>query len=206
MRVISAGSTGGFNAVRNNIADIAGVHLLDESGVYNAPFLKKLGIKDAVLIKGYLREQGLMVRQDSNITCLEDILDKPIINRNTGSGTRMLLDLKLREVAARRGTSFEKLSKGIEGYDTQAKTHSAVAASVKLGRADAGAGIRPVAELNSLKFIKIADEEYDFLVPKKLLGSSEIKAFLEALLSREFADRLPPGIRVYPMTGEIIYF
>ncbi len=204
MRVINVGSSGGLSAIRNGTADIAGVHLLDESGEYNIPFLKRFGIRDAVLVKGYLREQGLIVRKDSKISRFEDIIGARIINRNTGSGTRVLTDMKLREIALQRGMSFERLTENINGYHTEAKTHSAVASAVKLGKADVGIGIRTVAELNGLKFIKIADEEYDFVIPLRLLESSGIKRFIETLSSQEFKEKLPPGLRTYERTGEII--
>jgi putative molybdopterin biosynthesis protein len=204
MRVINVGSSGGLSAIRNGTADIAGVHLLDESGEYNIPFLKRFGIKNAIIIKGYLREQGLIVRKDSKIRGFEDTVNARIINRNTGSGTRVLTDMKLRELAMRREVSFGELTESIDGYHTEAKTHSAVASAVKLGKADVGIGIRTVAELNGLKFIKIADEEYDFVIPLKLLENREIKLFIEALRSEEFRKKLPPGLRTYERTGEII--
>jgi putative molybdopterin biosynthesis protein len=204
IRVINTGSSGGLSAIRNGAADIAGVHLLADSGEYNLPFLSSFGIKDAVLVKGYLREQGLIVRKDSGIKEFEDILDVRIINRNTGSGTRVLADMKLREIAAEKGVPFEELTKNINGYDTEAKTHSAVSAAVKLGKADAGIGIRTVAELNGLEFIKIADEEYDFVIPLELMESREISIFLKALCGKGFAGKLPRGLRTYERTGEII--
>jgi len=204
MRVINAGSSGGLSAIRKGIADIAGVHLLDESGVYNIPFLERFGIDNVAVIKGYLREQVLMVREDSHIMGFEDIINVRIINRNTGSGTRVLTDLKLREIAEQKGVSFEELANSIAGYCTEAKTHSAVASAVKLGKADVGVGIRTVAELNGLRFIKLADEEYDFVIPLKLLKTDEIKIFLEALRSQEFSEKLLPGLRTYERTGEVI--
>lgn len=204
MRILNVGSSGGLSAIKNGIADIAGVHLLDESGVYNRTFLERFGLYDAVIVKGYLREQGLIIRQESNIRELEDLTNARFINRNTGSGTRVMTDLKLKEIAKKREISFEELVNGIKGYHTEAKTHSAVAAAVKLGKADAGVGIRAVAELNGLKFIKIADEEYDFVIPKRLLENNEIHKFIEALGSKELKEKLPHGLRVYERTGEIV--
>lgn len=204
MRVINTGSSGGLSAIRSGSADIAGVHLLYESGEYNLPFLERFGIKNAVLVKGYLREQGLIVRKDSGIKGFEDILNVRFINRNSGSGTRVLVDLKLKEIAAVKGISFEDLTSSIDGYHTEAKTHSAVAAAVKLGKAEAGVGIRTVAELNGLDFIKIADEEYDFVIPQELLESREISILLKALRGKEFTEKMPHGLCTYKRTGEII--
>lgn len=204
VRVINTGSSGGLSAIRNGTADIAGVHLLDDKGEYNVTFIEQFGISDAVIVKGYLREQGLVVRKDSNIRELEDIIDLRLINRNTGSGTRVLTDMKFREIADEKGISFEKLTESIGGYNTEAKTHSAVASAVKLGKADTGIAIRTVAELNGLGFIKIADEEYDFVIPSKIIDSHEGKRFLKALRSNEFEGKLPSGLRTYERTGEII--
>jgi putative molybdopterin biosynthesis protein len=204
MRIINVGSSGGISAIKNGIADIAGVHLLDESGVYNIPFLEKFGISEAVLVKGYLREQGLIIRKDSKILKFEDLTNARFINRNTGSGTRVLTDLKLKEIAKQREISFEELANSIKGYHTEAKTHSAVAAAVKLGKADVGVGIRTVAELNGLKFIKIADEEYDFVIPERLMENDGIKKFLDALRSKELRKNLPAGLKAYEKTGEIV--
>lgn len=206
MRIINVGSSGGLIAIKNGNADIAGVHLLDESGVYNIPFIERFGLFDVVLVKGYLREQGLIIRHESKIKELADVTDARFINRNTGSGTRVMTDMKLREIAKKHCVSFEELIKGVRGYHTEAKTHSAVAAAVKLGKADVGIGIRTVAELNRLKFIKIADEEYDFVIPKRLMGTDEIRKFLEVLKSKELGKRLPPGLRVYERTGEVVQF
>lgn len=204
VHVINAGSSGGLSAIKNCIADIAGVHLLSESGEYNVPFLERFGIVNAVVVKGYLREQGIIVRKESNIRGFEDLINARIINRNAGSGTRVLTDLKLKDIAKQKGISFEELTNSIKGYHTEAKTHSAVAAAVRLGKADAGIGIRTAAELNGLEFIKIADEEYDFVIPSEILESREIALFLEALRSSEFRENIPTGLRVYERTGEII--
>jgi putative molybdopterin biosynthesis protein len=204
MRIINVGSSGGLSAIKNGIADIAGVHLLHESGVYNIPFLEKFGLEDAVIVKGYLREQGLIIRPDSNICEFKDIINARFINRNTGSGTRVMTDMLLKEVSMMRNMSFEELINGIKGYRTEAKTHSAVAAAVKLGKADVGVGIRTAGELNGLKFIKIADEEYDFVIPKRLMCSMEMRKFLDALKSREFKEKLPHGLSIYKRTGEIV--
>jgi putative molybdopterin biosynthesis protein len=204
MRIINVGSTGGLSAIKNKIADIAGVHLLHESGVYNIPFLKKFEIEDAVLVKGYLREQGLIIRPDSKIREFNDIINSRFINRNTGSGTRVMTDMKLKDLAKIRNITFEELINSIKGYHTEAKTHSAVAAAVKLGKADVGVGIRTAAQLNGLKFIKIADEEYDFVIPERVMARIEIRKFLEALKSKEFRERLPNGLNVYGRTGEIV--
>jgi len=149
-------------------------------------------------------EQGFIVEPGSDIVGFEDIVGRRMINRTRGSGTRVFTDMKLKEVAKKRKTGFDELCAAIEGYDTEARTHSAVAAAVRLGRADVGVGIRSAAELNGLKFIYIADEEYDFIVQKKFIESEMGKEFLDVLQSDEFCASLPAGMRTYNMTGKVM--
>lgn len=203
MRIINTGSTGGITAIRNQHADIAGIHLLHENGEYNTPHLKQYKIKNAALIKGYLREQGIITR-DKNITSIQDLIGKTIINRNTGSGTRTLTDLLLKQLAARQHTTLKALTKQIKGYHTQAKTHSAVASAIKLGKADAGIGIKPAATYHNLHFTKIADEEYDLLVTREFLQTPQAEAIIQTLQSKKFKKALPEGITTYKRSGEII--
>jgi len=203
MRTVNTGSTGGIQAIRTGTADIAGIHLLDRQG-YNLPVLKRLAIKNALLVKGYLREQGIITRQDSDIQSLEDLIGKRIINRNQGSGTRILLDLKLKQLAKEKNTTLKSLTQQIQGYNSQARTHTTVASAVKLGRADAGIAIRSTAEAAGLKFIKIAEEEYDFLIQKNQLETKPVQRFLNTLNSKQFKENLPPGLKTHPDTGKII--
>ncbi len=208
-KTINAGSTGGLLAVRRGEADIAGTHLLDESGEYNLPAMRKLGLKNAVLVKGYLREQGLIVARGNpkKIKGFEDMLreDVRIINRNPGSGTRVLLDMHLREIAEKKGIEFEELVKGINGYTVEAKTHTAVAVAVLMGKADVGLGIKSVAEFYDLDFIPVRAEEYDFAVRKDRLEKPAVKRFMETLKSEEFSRELKKlGMKTWERTGEVI--
>ncbi len=207
-KVINVGSTGGLLAVKRGEADIAGTHLLDESGVYNVPFIERFGLKDVVLVKGYEREQGLIVAKGNpkKIRGFEDLLreDVTFINRNRGSGTRVLTDMYLRDLAERLGLSFDETVKRIKGYDVEAKTHNAVAVAVLTGKADVGVGIRTVADRYDLDFIPLRPEEYDFVVRKDRLKKEAVRKFIDALRSEEFKRRVPPGIRVTERTGSLI--
>ncbi len=213
-RTVNVGSVGGFHAVKRGEADVAGVHLLDEkSGEYNVPFLADFGLaKSAVLIRGYSREQGLIVRHGNpnNVRSFEDLTRKGVrfINRNRGSGTRLLIDKHLSELAKSRGIDLATLSKEIEGYDYEAKSHSAVAASIKNDRADVGFGIRTAAVNVGLDFIKTEDEKYDFLVAKSRLEKPSIRAFTALVGSREFSQALrdrAPGLSAGEDSGTMIF-
>lgn len=207
-KVINVGSTGGIMAIKRGEADIAGTHLLDESGVYNEPVIKRYGVSGAVLVKGYLREQGLIVAKGNpkGIKGFEDLLrdDVTFINRNRGSGTRILTDMYLKEMVDGKGLSFEEIKGRIRGYNAEAKTHTSVAVAVATGRADVGVGIKTVALQYGLDFIPLRSEEYDFLIRKDRLNKKHVKTFLEVLKSEEFAESLEDGLRVYDRTGEVV--
>jgi len=209
-KIINTGSIGGLQAVKREEADVAGVHLLDEStGEYNLPFLDQYGMAEtATLIRGYNREQGLIVPKGNQkqIRSFEDLLrnDISFINRNLGSGTRLLVDLNLRKVAEAKGLSLSQLTNRIRGYRVESRSHSAVALAVLNGKADAGFGIRTAAEIYGLNFIKVADEKYDFLIPKRRLEKNSLKQLVSELRSVEFRSELErnaPGLVATEETG-----
>ncbi len=212
-RTINVGSVGGFRAVKRGEADMAGVHLQDEkTGEYNAPFLSTFGLeKSAVLVRGYDREQGLIIKQGNpkNIREIRDLTRDGIrfINRNKGSGTRLLIDRHLTMLASSLRTDLDSLSKRIQGYGYEAKSHSAVAAAVRNDRADVGFGIRTVAETPGLDFIKLDDEKYDFLIGKERMNKNTVKTFVKLLGSKEFSAALrnrAPGLSSNQQSGTII--
>jgi putative molybdopterin biosynthesis protein len=193
---------------------LAGVHLQDEeTGEYNLPFISRFGLeKSAVLVRGYDREQGLIVKRGNpkNVRRVEDLLQDGVIfiNRNKGSGTRLLIDRHLSKLASSRGTDLETLSRKIQGYGYEAKTHSAVAAAVKNDRADVGFGIRTVAEVPGLEFVKVDDEKYDFLLPKERMSKRSVADFLKLLKSEEFSKELrlhAPGLSTNQLSGSVLF-
>jgi putative molybdopterin biosynthesis protein len=213
-KVINVGSSGGLAAIRRGEADISGIHLLDEeTGIYNVPFLKRHGIADvAVLIRGYNRQQGLIVEKGNpkNIQGIQDILrqDLSFINRNRGSGTRVLLDMSLKKTIMDSGLDFKQVTSKIKGYQVEAKSHTSVAVAVLQGNADIGMGIRTVAERYGLDFIPIALENYDFVVRKERLQRQPIQDFFAILRSKAFKEELKrraPGLVLTKKMGETIY-
>lgn len=223
-RTLYNSSSGGLSAIAARTADIAGVNLpsreppvhncsvdciadcIADCIVYNTPTIKRMGLSGVVLAKGYRRDVGLIVRQDSTISGLSDLPGKHLINRNLGSGTRALLDLRIAELAAEKGVSKKEFTDSVPGYLSGAKSGVAVCEAVLSGKADAGVGIRYCADRNNLKFIKFAEEEYDFLVRSEVLETQEVKRFLQVLKSKKFASKLPEGLKVYESTGDMILF
>ncbi len=211
-KVINKGSLGGVQSVEKGEADIAGIHILDEkSFVYNIPYLKNSSSKKICLIRGYSREQGLIVAKNNpkNIVSFEDILRKDIIflNRNRGSGTRLLIDLKIKELAEIKNISLDDLKKSITGYNVESKSHQAIGASIAYNKVDVGIGIKTIAEFYNLGFIPIIDERFDFLIPSDRLNKNSVKLFLDTLKSKEFKNNLSlemPGLKTSSDTGETL--
>lgn len=176
VKAMHVGSQGGLAAAKRGQCDIAGIHLFDPAtGEYNRPFLSP-GLE---LIRGYRRRQGLVHRSNDvrfhGIKKIADAVaialrdpDCTMVNRNAGSGTRVLIDRLLE--AARP-----------PGYAVQAKSHNAVAAAVSQGRADWGLGISTVSRLYGLEFIPYQPEHYDFVVPRSRLDRPAVRRFRELL-------------------------
>lgn len=213
-KIINKGSLGGVQSVEIGEADIAGIHILDEnSGNYNIPYIGSLkSSKKVCLIRGYSREQGLIVAKNNpkRIMGLKDLLRNDIVflNRNPGSGTRILIDLKLNELAKSKKMYFNDLKKKITGYDTESKSHQAIAASIAFNKADVGIGIKTVAHFYDLEFIPIINEMFDFLIPSDRLNKKSVKLFLDTLKSIEFRNNLSqnmPGLNTSSDTGEILF-
>jgi putative molybdopterin biosynthesis protein len=173
-RLLAVGSQGGLAAARRGECDIAPIHLMDpQTGVYNTPFLSA----GLALVPGYGRMQGVVFRPGDNRfatspeAAVAAVLADPasvMMNRNAGSGTRILID---RLLAGRRPN----------GYSVQAKSHNGVAAAVAQGRADWGVAIETVARRSGLGFLPLLAERYDFVVPASRLGRPAVVRFVALL-------------------------
>ena len=212
-KVVNIGSMGGLNSILRGEADISGVHILDENtNEYNIEQLRSQKLFDQVsLIRGYSREQGFIVTKGNtkDITSLSDLLRDDIVflNRNPGSGTRILIDFKLKVLAKSMNLSFNDIKKKIDGYNVEAKSHQAIAASIAQGKADVGIGIKTVAHFYNLDFIHLDDEMYDFLIPSNRAEKKAVKLFFSTLNSKEFKKDLSkkmPGLKPNSLTGRIM--
>lgn len=182
------GSMGGIMAIKRGEAHIAGIHLLDEeTGEYNTSYTRRyLGIGNILLIKCVKRIQGLMAAPNNpkNINDLADIARDGIkyVNRQKGSGTRILLDYLLKK--------SNMSANDIYGYEREEFTHMSVAALVASGSADAGLGIYSAAKAYGLDFIPVCEEEYDFIMPARFAELEIVKQFIMILKSEEFKTEL----------------
>jgi putative molybdopterin biosynthesis protein len=209
-KVINVGSSAGVEACARGETDLAGTHLLDPAtGVYNLAALERLGA-DGVLIRGYIRRQGIYYRtndfptEQPNLAQLVSNAELRMLNRTRGAGTRVLLDLLLEQIASDQVTTHAELAAGIAGYEVETRSHNAVAAAVAAGRADWGLGIEAVAVAYDLGFVSLRDEEYDFLTLRDRIDRESVQVFLETLKSSEFRGALAelPGFVPDARTGE----
>ncbi len=196
------GSMGAFAAVRSGQTHMGAIHLLDEeTGGYNTSYVKKyFPDGGARLVKGIKRIQGIMVAKGNplGIRSVSDLTRCRFVNRQRGAGTRVLLDHLMKK---------EGISPGmIDGYGNEKFTHTAVAASVASGNADAGLGIFSAAKIYDLDFIPVCNEEYDFLIGAAFAGHPYVKEFLRLLDSEEFRSRVNRmgGYELYDDRPEVI--
>ncbi|MCD4678164.1 MAG: molybdopterin biosynthesis protein [Desulfobacula sp.] len=198
------GSMGGLMAIKKGACHMAGAHLLDpEDGSYNISYIKKyLPNQKIWLVNLVMRDQGLIVPKGNpeNIQSIEDLKNKKLqfINRQPGSGTRILLDYKLKDL----GLS----SDDIQGYENDEYTHMSVAVAVLSGRADAGLGIQAAARALDLDFVPVVTEEYDLVIPDRFYPTPKIQGLLEIIQTKKFQDRvISLGGYSTKNTGKIIY-
>jgi putative molybdopterin biosynthesis protein len=182
------GSLGGLIALRRGEAHLAGSHLLDEeTGEYNLSYIRRyLPDVPVILVNLVGRVQGLIIPPGNpkGIHRLEDLTTEGVtfVNRQRGSGTRVLLDYKLKE----RGISPEQIG----GYQREEYTHLAVASAVKGGSADAGLGVLSAARALGLDFVPLLNEQYDLVIPKVHYESELLQPLLALLHDSDFQQEV----------------
>ncbi|MCI0714200.1 MAG: molybdopterin biosynthesis protein [Chloroflexi bacterium] len=193
----NVGSMGGLIALKRGEAHLAGSHLLDPAtGDYNLPYLDKYlgGIPVRVITFAH-REQGMLVAKGNpqNIEALSDLVRVRFVNRQRGSGTRMLLDYEL----AKLGITADDIA----GYEHEEVTHLAVATAIASGIADCGLGVRRAALALNLDFIPVGWERYDLIIPEAsidhvapLIETLHDEGFREALAAQPGYDIRETGV------------
>ena len=180
------GSLGGIMALRDGMCHLAGSHLLDPAdGSYNASYLRRyLPDRDIRMLTLVHREQGFIVPRGNprGIKTIHDLFQDGLtfINRQAGSGTRVLLDYEL----SRNSLDAD----GIRGYDQDEYTHMAVAVAVLSGKADTGLGIRSAANALGLDFVPLVEERYDLLIPGEYWETEMIQAVREVIATPLFKE------------------
>ena len=205
------GSVGGLASLMLGDSHVAGVHLIDpELGEYNIYQLRKYNLEDyGIVIRGYQREIGIASRKNRKITQISELLNNKvkIVNRNKGSGTRLLFDYLLRQEALKQGIPSSKVASMVAGYEHEVNTHLEVARAIAVGKAEAGLVIRSAAEAYGLEFTTVAWEWYDFVTTKQSYKLQQVRSFVETLTSKEFRNSIKSlkGYKISNETGEVIY-
>ena len=186
-KFLAVGSTAGLEAAKRGECDVAGIHLLDpKTNEYNRPFLTPA----LQLVPGYGRLQGIVFRPGdirfegrNPQEAIAQAANDPacmMVNRNRGSGTRVLIDKLLGGIRPR-------------GYAVQPRNHNAVAAAVVQHRADWGMTLDTIARGAGLRFLPVQAEQYDFVVPLSRAtrpGVVALTKLLEQASTREALARL----------------
>lgn len=174
------GSGASLDAYRSGRAQIAGFHVAPVVRGESEPLLATLDSGRDAVLRFLTRSQGLIVARGNprRLRGLGDLSAQrlTIVNRQPGSGTRVLFDRLL----ARAGIAGESIA----GYSNEEFTHAAVAATVASGRADAGFGIRAAAAQFGLGFVPVATEHYLFACARRALDTPPVVAFRALLGSR----------------------
>ncbi|MCR4434979.1 MAG: helix-turn-helix transcriptional regulator [Clostridiales bacterium] len=203
LRLYVGSYNGLYNLYQGNV-QMAASHLWDgDSGQYNTPFVRRLlpGVP-AVIIHLACRMQGFYVPKGNpkDIKGWEDLKrnDITMINREKGSGTRVLLDEHLRKLGI--------LPKNIKGYERESTSHLAIASTVARGGADVGMGNEKSAlQVKGIDFIPLQVERYELVMRKEDIEKPPFQAVIEILRSREFRMEME-GIGGYDLkeTGKIV--
>ena len=184
----NVGSLGGLIALSKRTAHFAGSHLLDtETGKYNHSYIQRyLPSTPVTLVTLVHRWQGFMVAggNPKGIQSIHDLTrdDIVFVNRQAGSGTRILLDYELGKAGIEAGA--------IAGYLNEEYTHMSVAIAVASGAADAGLGIKAAANALSLDFIPVTKERYDLVIPSEYLEDEKVQLMLEIIGTDEFKEQV----------------
>lgn len=200
---VNVGSLGGIMALKRGETHIAGAHLLhSESGEYNLPYIQEhlpgLALRVVTLVG---RTQGLFLKKGNpkKIQGLEDLIRKDIstVNRQRGSGTRLLLDFHLKQL--------DILPESVNGYDHEEYTHLAAAAVVASGRADCALGIEAASHALDLDFLPLFTERFDLLIPEEFVSGELLKPLFELLEDPRFRNAVDnrPGYDVSEM-GQVV--
>jgi len=183
------GSIDGLLALYKGTANLTATHLWDgETGEFNIPYVRRfLPGQRTVVINLVYRTLGFYLAPGNplDIRSWTD-LARPglrLINRDKGSGTRVMLDEHLRNLNIDTRT--------IQGYEDEEMSHIAVASAVARGMADVGLGTEKAAlQVQEIDFVPLSQERYDLVCYKHDLEKSNFQTMLAILRSDQFKDEV----------------
>jgi putative molybdopterin biosynthesis protein len=179
------GSLDGLMNLRQGICHLSGAHLLDETGEYNTPYLRRIfPDREIEIVTLAHRTQGLMVAPGNpkGIKTLQDLsrADVVFINRNPGSGTRVWLEREMLKIGLG--------SRRVRGFDHAVATHTQAAGQIQEGKADVGIGLQAAAHQAGLDFVSLFEERYDLVLPRPM--EQKLAPFLDFIQTAGFRKAL----------------
>lgn len=200
----NTGSIKGLEAFNTGLTDIAFSHLFDpETGDYNAPYLKAYcPDQNPVVVNMFYREVGFLLTKTKATIFKgwESLTGRRIrfVNRQKGSGIRLLMDRELKE---------RNISGGdIQGYDNEVYTHFEVGLSIVSGEADVGIASAAVAKILDLDFQPLVSERFDMILDKSTFFQPVVQTFIEALKSDQFRSKVEKiGHYGFKNSGRILH-
>ncbi|WP_342603212.1 helix-turn-helix transcriptional regulator [Peribacillus sp. FSL E2-0159] len=199
----NTGSLSGLISMYNGDSDIVSLHMFDgDTGEYNLPYIKKILVGyPYILLNLVSRKAGLYVKKGNpfGLTNWTDLKHKDlaIINRERGSGARILLDEQLR--------IHSISSKNLKGYENEETNHLSVASAVSAGIADVGVGIEKAAKIVGIDFVPLITERYDLVILKSPKNEQLINVVKRILSSNSFQAEIKAlGDYDISQTGSII--
>jgi len=200
----NTGSLEGLSALEKGYTDIAWAHLWDpESGEYNIPYLEShVPHVRAVVVNLFFRELGFVTAPGNPLGILgfEDLVREGVrfVNRQPGSGTRLLLDHHL----GKAGISPERIS----GYGEEVFTHIEIGLAVLSGSTDTGIATAAVSSLLGLDFVPITKERFDMILDQSVFFQKGVQALMETLTGDAFKRRVENlGSYDFRSSGRILY-
>ncbi|HHY72500.1 MAG TPA: helix-turn-helix transcriptional regulator [Bacillus bacterium] len=185
-------------------ADIVSTHLIDgDTKEYNVSYIRKILVSHHFLVINLIsRWAGFYVKKGNpkGIRTWIDLASNPtlkFVNREKGSGARILVDEMLRV------HNIEETK--INGYFQEENSHLGVAGMVAKGEVDVGVGIEKAAHIARIDFIPLVKEQYDLVILKTEENKELITLLTTILQSAKFKEELLALGYDVSQTGTIIY-
>ncbi len=212
VKLVKANTIEALTSLASEECDVACCHMLNpETGEFNIPYVEKLGVKGVMVVKGYLREVGLLVRHGNpkGIKGLHSLLreDVKMVNLPQISEERVLLDYELKKLALDKGLELKELVKNVRGYERVVGSLPSAAKAVIEGDADVLFGPGFLSRFYSLDFIPITRERVDFAFKLEPQEGEPVNIFKRTLLSSEVKREIA-GLTWFTVPdgfGEVIY-
>jgi len=180
------GSLHSLDSLARGDCDIAGFHMPEPPqllGPLLGEFAARLNAREHYVVCLFSRYQGLMLGAavKRRVRDLADLvrLHLKFVNRERGSGTRLLLDALL---------AHQRISaSAIHGYEHEEFTHMATAATVRAGMADAAFGIEAAARAHRLRFVNLVTEHYYLACRRSTPARVAVDTIIASAQSSAFA-------------------